>query len=457
MPISLARGIVRALHPAFHHRRLVLAAMLVAVSAAAAASWLVAPVYRAEGRVTVAALSPEVKQAADLRPALDEVAAVQIALLADERSHQRVIAAIGRDRLFPDQTPDHDARRFAQALTVAQDDGRGLVLTFDHADPAVAVETLAAVVATWRERRDQALKDNAAPVSETIAAAQTRLQAAKDRLAAYRKDHRLYAPEEQRAALLRQRITLDGEFKMTQAQARELQGKVAALRAQLRATPRTLARKADPERSSAAAEARAKLLELQLREQQLSAKYTEHSQMLANVRNELRLVKAFVADLDSTAAVNSLYHELEDEIARTDGALTLARSRVPVLADQLAEVEAKLDALGAAERGLRELADAVDAATAEHRIATANDEERRTSREMERAAIGVIESVRIAPPPKRPVRPQPVVYLLIALAGGAVAGWAVALAAEAASRRFATAHAAEKRLDVPVLTTVGLG
>jgi tyrosine-protein kinase Etk/Wzc len=81
--------------------------------------------------------------------------------------------------------------------------------------------------------------------------------------------------------------------------------------------------------------------------------------------------------------------------------------------------------------------------------AQANDELNR----QKSANIAVIQK---ATAPTKPVRPNKPLNLALGVILGALAGLGLALAREVLAQGLATPHSAEKRLGLPVLTTIAL-
>lgn len=375
-----------AAHVLFRHKRKIALVMAVALAVGAALAWAVPPRYRAEATLM-----------ADARGGGGGAALA--ALLESADLHAAVLSGLG-DRLYPGLPAARRRAAFAAALAVAP--GReGLVrVRFDGSDPVLAARALEALLAGV-EARNRAV---------------------------FGGDGRDVDPGAERAALTARRARLDGDRVAAEAEAAAGAATVAVLRRRLEETPATIAVSRESERSRVVEEARAKLFELETREQELLGKYTEQSTFVTRVRAERRKVETLLSDLMATSdtrttqGANPVRQSLETELFRAEAAAAKASGHARALAGQVAAIDARLS--GLAGRGGR--AAAVD-------------------------GIGVVQT---AFAPARPVGPPPAVVLALALAAGLVAALVVALLAQRLSTRFATPAEVEHGLGLPVLTTI---
>ncbi|MCR6632697.1 MAG: hypothetical protein NVV74_23125 [Magnetospirillum sp.] len=128
---------------------------------------------------------------------------------------------------------------------------------------------------------------------------------------------------------------------------------------------------------------------------------------------------------------------------RTEAALSAAKARAKSAQRQLAELDRRLDVLTGSERNLAELERAVAAAEA-----------RLGPNRVPAAAIDGIGIVQSATAGSRPVGPTPAQIVGGAGALGAVLALLLALAAQRWSSRLSSPADVERRLGLPVLTSI---
>lgn len=451
---STLRGLA---HVLFRHKRKIGAILAVSLGAAAAFSLLMPRHYRAEATILV-----KLGREDNASTRIDEAVGSQIEILKNGDLHQRVAAAVGTQTLYPALPPAEAANAFGRDLHVAASPGSTVIeLAYDNPDPAVAAMGLNRLLDEFRDKHRQLYGTSKSGFLESQAeSVRDQLKAAQARLAAFRQSNKVYALEEQRQLLLRQRADIDSQSRAAQSQIGELQERLRTLQAQIRETPPTIALSTETDRNKLLDEARAKLMELQLREQELLGKYKDTSQYVIGVRDEIRRAKAIIKDLDGKvtgvekSGPNEVWTALQKDFYATQAQMTALQGRQSGLAGQIRELDAKLEGLNRQEGSSRDLEREVAGLEASYQTYLQKIEEARIADDAARnkgAGIGVIQQ---AAEPDRPNRPHPLLVLLVALAGGLAAGIGTAAACEYFSQRFATPAAVERRLGLPVLTSI---
>ncbi|MBX9635358.1 MAG: hypothetical protein K2X44_10295, partial [Magnetospirillum sp.] len=273
---------------------------------------------------------------------------------------------------------------------------------------------------------------------------------AREKLAAFRKRTGITEASADKAGLAKRRGELDSDTTVAEAEAAALSDRLAVVKARMAATPATIELSNESERTKVAEDARGKLFELQTREAELLSKYQDGSVTVQNLRTEKRKVEELLAKLETTtqnrvtSGTNPVYQELEKEAFRTEAALSSAKARLKSSQRQLAELDRRLDALAGAERALTDLEQA--AATADAQLVS-----HRTGSGAAIEGIGIVSSASAG---SRPMGPPP--WLVMAVAAGIGLALAVALAglAQKFSQRLSTPADIERRLALPVLTTI---
>lgn len=348
------------------------------------------------------------------------------ALLESRDLHAQVLGAWG-ERLYPALPAEARAEAFARDLAVAPAEGAGVVrLSLHGTDGDRAAAALTALLDRLAEKNRTVFAAAADPAATA--------QVAKAREA---------------LALMRKRAELDGEAQSADAEATVLTGRMAALKDRLAATPATIEISSESERSKVAEDARAKLFELQTREAELLGKYQDGSLFIQNLRTEKRKVEELLAKLDTAtqnrvvSGTNPVHQELEKESVRTETALSAAKARAKTAQRQVAELDRRLDQLAGPDRSLAGLERA--AALAEARLGTT-----RTTG----AAIDGIGIIQAANAGRAPVGPTPPQVLALSGAAGLALGLLWAALAHAFPSRLSSPADVERRLGLPVLTSI---
>lgn len=412
-----ARAIAHAL---FRRRRLLAAVWLASVAAGAGYVLIVPAQWRAEATLMV-----------------EDSGAQALAALLESRDVQAPVIARHGERLYPRLPAADRPAAFARDLAVAPD--AALVrLRLDSGDPAAAAEALTALIAAMRDGNQTVF--TVEPDGEAVIAA-------REALAAFRQRHGLLDAASDRESLARRRAALDGEIAAAEAEATMAADRLAALKARLAATPETVSLATENERPKAAEEARTKLFELQSREAELLNRYQESSVFVQNLRAEKRKIEALVAELQAavpsrvTNGRNPIHQEVEKDIFRTEAAMSAAKAKAKSGQRQAADLDRRILALDGSARQLAQLEGAVTGAEA--RLGRGHG-----------PAVDGIGILQQAAAESRPLGPGPHRILALAAAAGFALALLAVLLAQRLSDRFATPADVERRLGLPVLTTI---
>jgi uncharacterized protein involved in exopolysaccharide biosynthesis len=422
-------------HVLFRHRRK-MAAMLVASLGAGAALAVLTPVeWRAEAALMVEGARPEPAHAL-------------AALLGSRDLHDSVVGRHG-ERLFPVLAERDRVAAFAADLSIAAD-GPVVRVSLDGADPAATAAALTALIDEMRVR-NQAVFAPVAP-ADGAAAQEEAVQeeaAARAALAAFRRQFGVFDAAAERESLLKRRSQVEAETAAAEAEAQAGGDRLAVLKARLADTPATIALATENERSKVAEDARGKLFELEAREAELLGRYQDSSAFVQNLRAEKRKVETMLGELQNatqsrvTNGTNPVHQELEKEANRAEAALSSARAKAKAGQRQLAELDRRLEAWGGTARRLAELEAALTRAEA-----------RSGGGKPHGPAIDGIGIVQQASVAARPLRPGRLDIMAAAGLTGLVLALLAAVLGQRLSSRFATPAEIERRLGLPVLTSI---
>jgi polysaccharide biosynthesis protein PslE len=462
----------------FKRKAAILTIFLSFVIVVTAVTFLMTPIYEAKSSILVKfgrefVYRPEV---GDKAPAVsmshEEAINSEIDILTSRDIIEWVIKTIRLETLYPEliKNPPGRLKPLEAAVITFQKNfyveaikkSSVIKVSFEHSNPKLAAQVVNMAVELFKEKHLQVHSGTESNFLETqLKVYEQDLKESDNKMEKFKQKNRVFALEEQKTLLLRQRMELDTRLKEATNRIDELGKKRASLRTQIN---RILADKnlyTQTEREKIIVEARSKLLTLQLSEQNLASKYMDDNRTLVNVRKEIQLIKEFLLEEESAIegkvkTGNVFYQEVEKEALRAETEESALRAKVATLLGQVAQVDRELQALSLQEKDFQDLKR--ETLTNEKNFRTYVDkrEEARISDEMNRQKMANISVIQGAVVPSKPVRPRKALNILLGIILGAVTGLGFGLLSEFTSQGFASPDSAEKRLGLPVLTTIPL-
>jgi uncharacterized protein involved in exopolysaccharide biosynthesis len=459
---------------------------------------------------------PEVGNALALPPPsrTNEIVNSEIQILASRDLKERIIDALGPERLYPKHqgwlmTALADLRRLAEAAyptevfavvgrvlakweeaivarrletdpIPAADEMREVTLhqlerdlnvqgikdspviyvSYVNEDPRVAVRALEVLVDAFTEKRLGIYREpQVAFLRQQVEEQQQRLAAAEAALERFKSSYDVYDIDEKMRLLLRLENEFEGKINEEVSRVAEIERRLAVIDEQIRSVPKNVVRSAETDMQQIRL-AEQRLLELRLREQQTLARYVEGHQMIRNLREEIAEVERFLAMQmkDKAGRVvtgsNEIYTKLDGERLSLRGELVAARTRSANVERQLAEIRAEIRSLGLRQRELREL-------QREMALHERNYELYRVKAEEERASAALDEerhtSVRVIQAPVTSLQPTGMprgIKILLGSLFAMLAACGAVLALEMRRDVFHSAEAVEERLGLPVVLAI---
>ncbi len=159
---------------------------------------------------------------------------------------------------------------------------------------------------------------------------------------------------------MKQRTELDTSLKSTQNRIDELAKKLASLRGQMKGILADKNNYTQTERDKIIVEARAKLLTLQLSEQDLSSKYTDNNRLLVNVRQEIQIVRDFLKEQEEAIGgkvktSNPVYQDAEKGAMNAEAEEASLRAKAATLQAQIGQLDGEIKTLDLREKDLQGL------------------------------------------------------------------------------------------------------
>jgi uncharacterized protein involved in exopolysaccharide biosynthesis len=466
-------------HILFKHWVRILTVFTVTVFTVAVATFLTTPVYEATASLLVKVGREHIakSEVGDARNLMainqQEIINSEIQILNNRDLIRKVVTAIGIGELYPQLASNASARTTPLETAVLQfsrnlktegiKKSNVISVSFQHRDPAAATKALALLIDLFKEKRlDVFSNPQSSFLEKQLADYQQRLKASENALEIFKQQHQVYAVEEQRSLLLRQQVELDTVLKATLNRSDELQKKAASYREQLRSMAQNKTRYTQTDRDKIIVDAQSNLLNLRLREQELLARnYREDSRSVENVRKEILLIDAFlkVQEEDIGRKVrtgNPVYQEIEKEMLKAEAEYASQQAGAATLTQQLTQIDRKIKAVDQKQNELRNLQRELSINEKNYQTYVEKLEEARISDDLNHQKIANISVIEAPATMHKPVKPKKLLNLILGVLLGAVSGLGYAFLIEFISQRFSTPHQVERRLGLPVLTSIAL-
>jgi uncharacterized protein involved in exopolysaccharide biosynthesis len=394
----------------------------------------------------------------------------ELQILSSRDLIENVITALKVENIYPDIARNPSATmspvnaavlRFEKGMSVSRVQNSNIIrVAFEHESPRTAALAVNKLVELFREKHLQVFSDpQSSFIDQQLRDYRHKLAESQNALEKYTQSNRVYSIDEQRTLLLKQQMDLDTALKVSTNGINELQHKVATLRSQLQVISVHDAAYDRPDPSPIISDTKAKLLTLQLNEQELLKKYTETNRYVVNVRKEIELVSNFIKEQEREAAARSssgspLYQDLKRELLRAEMELNALTARAASIRKQLASVGRNISLINLTEQQLENLKRDKAINEKNYQVYQDRAEENRLLDEMNRLKLANISVIQAATPPLAPVKPDRIKIVLIGVACGAVLAVGSALLTERVSRRYSTPDRVEELLGVPVLISI---
>ena len=301
----------------FKHKYKILAAFFTVMVAVTIKTYSTTPVYQTHASLMVQSgresLSrPEVGNG-DERVILGLSALVrtETQILTSADLIEEVITDLGVENIYPDMigpspkgpTPVEKAAiksatfRFKGGLSAAAVKGSNVInVSFKHNDPQVAARAVNQLIESFKVKHIEIFKNPRASFMEKqLAVYRQRLQESEKNLEAFKQKNRVFSLDEQRSLLLNQQSAFNTSFKEAQRGVDELQQKISSVTSQMQTIPKYELSSTDTGKSKNIDDAQNKLLNLQIRENELLAKYDGSNRRIANVRKEIHLIEDYLS------------------------------------------------------------------------------------------------------------------------------------------------------------------
>jgi uncharacterized protein involved in exopolysaccharide biosynthesis len=440
-------------------------------------TWSLPSIYEAKSRLMVKfgrehIYRPEVGEAnATFLFDREQVFNSEVYILTSRDLKEKVLTTLGMETVYPDlvttpantlKPPEAAINRFGRNLSAEILKKSNIIqVSFKHEDPQVAARVVNLLVDFYKEKHLQIFSDSRSSFLEKqLADYRQKLKESENNLEAFKKRYGVFSLDQQMDLLLKQRVELDTSVKASQNRIKELKQKLSSLENQIQTIDKKIPVSTETERFKIIDDAKAKLLELQLKEQQLLRDFKESSRMITSLREEMKVIRDFLDGQQEyvqgrvTTGENRVYQEVESEIIKTKAELSSWEAQSGATEQQLIQLDGDIQALSRREKAFQNLKR--EQATHEKNYQTylAKLEEARISEDMDRQKIANISVIQAATVPVGSIKPQRSFNIALGIILATFTSLGLAFLSEYIGQGLSTPESVEKYLNLPVLATI---
>lgn len=420
----------------------------------------------------------------------------EIEILNSKDLHEKVVETIGINNIYPEITEKQQHNNFSLSKLInfgknnqstANNNSENLPLNlatekfeyflsirgnsqsnvikveFQHHDPNIAAKALNLLIEFFQEKHLEAFRDPKIYrfLEKMVADYKVKLDISEANLERFRKDNSVFSFEEQKEILLNQRGDFDQLLKETESEVVASRERLKSLNLQFKKMSKSTALFSETsERADVIDNAKSKLLDLQLKEQELLSVYSELSPKVKNIRNQIKVVEDFLNDQKNTHLAivrrgkDNAYQEVETDINLTKAELQGLTAKSKVLESKIKEIDKSLQQYAITEKEMRSLELERTVNEDNYRIYLEKFEEAKVNNEMDKQVLTNIRIVSKATPPQKPYKPNMELNLLFGISLGIAGGLALIFTKDYLHQGLNSAEDVEHRLGLPVLATV---
>ncbi len=463
----------------FRHRRKALGFFFATVLVTLTALLMMSPVYESEakllikvGRETVAmdptVLGPTMNVLQERRNEINS----EIGILTSPYLIERVVEDVGINAFV--DTDDFAEAGMARAYEVAvggfqrefsasfSGDDDIINLSFRAASPVLAQQVLERLIEQYIDRRIEIHSTQASPAffREQSAELFTKLTMAEEELEIFRSNRQIASIDVQQEALISQVSELDSAINDVNGQVEASNARIAALQGSLDSRPevRELNRTTGIT-NNAADQIKSKLIDLRMREADLTARYPDDERMVIDVRQQIQVAERELAresetHTEITTGLDTTAEALRLDMMTERSQLYAAMARLRTLTSERQAKQSELDRLSGDEIKLTRLEREVEIADQEYREYMSRNQRADISAAMDSSRVSNVSIVQPASFTSKPVAPRRKLSLLLGILAGLFGGLAIAFLAEFLDSSIKSREDAIRRLGLPVLMTL---
>ncbi|CAN5754412.1 hypothetical protein BH09PSE5_BH09PSE5_05220 [soil metagenome] len=369
-----------ALTAGFRDRRRIALAFLLPFVATILLSFMPTPKYTSDASLLLRLgreylYTPEVGNAGNATPMAydrEQTMRAEVEILMSRDINDAVLAKLGESAVYPAITQgdapaqkQHDMavlemRRNLDAVLLK--DSNVVHLSFTHPDPRVAASVLNTVIQVYLERRRSIFNTTSTEGPKAhVDSLRARLVETERQLDSLKRSRQIQSFGEQQSLLLAQRQSIEMKLDDSSLALAQSSARAGALKSNLASTPTDVVLSNETQRSEAVESGRKTLLDLRLKERDLSSKFTDNHPNVQDVRADIARTEAFLHELEARpnrtvrTGRSPVRDGVESDLVRSLADQGQASASRSTLLAQRDEVVGKLNRLAASQRQLETL------------------------------------------------------------------------------------------------------
>ncbi|MBV8166116.1 MAG: hypothetical protein JO021_04935, partial [Alphaproteobacteria bacterium] len=293
-----------------------------------------------------------------------EVVNSELEILTSRDLARATIEDIGVSTLYPALADKGEAgmevavEGFSRALAVKPVKASDILeVGFDAASPALAQTVLSHLIERYQQKHIEVYSRSLSGFLDAqVAGFEHQLRQIENEIADLKAAKAVFQVSDERRQLLDSRTTIAQTISQLRSRSAELENRLVQLRRLKKDTPEALRLYSETEQSDALERARSQLLDLELQDTQLSARFSDNNRAVQNVRQQIGILKDYVVQQEKRFAGrvrtgrNPLFDEINAEIARAEAEVQPALVRAEALEQDVERIEERLRTLTEAER-----------------------------------------------------------------------------------------------------------
>jgi len=476
----------------FRHWKKTAAIFLVVLSATVAAIVMLPRSYRSEARLFVrlgresVALDPTATtgQTMPVNSTRESEINSVLEMLRNRAILEKVVDAIGPPRILgyegeaapPDPLPirllrnldpvddrERAVNRLEQDLDVAAIKKSNILLvSFKAGSPKLAQECVSTLINEYLNRHAEFNRTHGSyeffvTQSELL---KQQMDEAYNELRDAKNESGVLSIESQREVLQNQISTVLTDLVANESKLAESEGAIKSLKELISKQPeRMTTAEVHGFPNNAADDMRRVLYELELRERQLSAKYSADHPLVVEIRRQLADGRKIVEDQEprrtqTTSDINPAHQDLLLKLLNQEATVASLRTKNEALISQRDRLQRELQELNTHELRIAELTRKAELLEANYRSYATNLEQARVDQALQEERISNVNVIQPATFVSKPVSPQKLMLLAAGFCFALLSSFGVALASESRDRSLQTPADVESKLKLPVLLSI---
>jgi len=398
----------------------------------------------------------------------EQILLAEAKILGSRDLKESVLSKVGTLALYPnlsglptDRQRDAGVDAFDKGLQAELLKGSNLLqVSFTHKNPELAAGALRELIDAYLAKRAVIFASASTGTAEVdFARRKQELEEVEKRLSALKGERRIRAFGEEQTLLLAQRNAIELRLAEVAQQLTQSTSRTGALSDGLSSVSSDVMLSRETQRSDAAESARKTLLDLRLKERDLSSKFAANHPTVVDVQADINRTEDFLKELESKPTStrkigrNPARDAIETDLLRSRAEQRQAAAGATQLTKQRAEIDQRLKVLAESERELQAL-------DRERRLAEQNYEAA-SKRLRDETAVMELDrkrrsNVSIVQPPQVPVKGSSLAPVILGV--GTVLSICAALLVAFFSAlwrdTFLSPEQVERELGIPVLAAV---